>query len=67
MPNALKKQEKNNMARDPESLKALGKHTEYSQDYAPEVLETFENQHQAPSRSPASSFTSGLRSITSTS
>ena len=33
------------MARDPESLKALGRHTAYSQDYAPEVLETFENQH----------------------
>ena len=29
------------MARNPESLKALGKHTAYSQDYAPEVLETF--------------------------
>ena len=34
------------MARDPESLKALGRKTAYSQDYAPEVLETFENQHQ---------------------
>ena len=34
------------MARDPESLKALGKHTSYSQNYAPEVLETFVNQHQ---------------------
>ena len=34
------------MARNPEDLKALGKHTAYSQDYAPEVLETFENQHQ---------------------
>lgn len=26
-------------------LKALGKKTEYRQDYAPEVLEAFENQH----------------------
>ena len=34
------------MARNPEDLKALGRHTEYSQDYAPEVLETFVNQHQ---------------------
>ena len=34
------------MARNPEDLKALGRHTAYSQDYAPEVLETFENQHQ---------------------
>ncbi len=33
------------MARNPEELKALGHHTEYSQNYAPEVLETFENQH----------------------
>ena len=33
------------MARNPEDLKALGRHTEYSQNYAPEVLETFENQH----------------------
>ena len=33
------------MARNPESLKALGHKTEYSQDYAPQVLETFENQH----------------------
>ena len=33
------------MARNPEKLKALGRHTEYSQNYAPEVLETFENQH----------------------
>ena len=29
-----------------EGLHALGKKTEYRQDYAPEVLETFENKHQ---------------------
>ena len=33
------------MARNPEALKSLGHKTSYSQDYAPEVLETFENQH----------------------
>ena len=33
------------MARNPEALKSLGHQTSYSQDYAPEVLETFENQH----------------------
>ena len=33
------------MARNPEELKALGRHTEYSQQYAPEVLETFDNRH----------------------
>ena len=33
------------MSRNKEELQALGHHTEYSQDYAPEVLETFENQH----------------------
>ena len=33
------------MARNPEELKALGHKAEYSQNYAPEVLETFENQH----------------------
>lgn len=27
-------------------LKALGRKTEYRQDYAPEVLEAFENKHQ---------------------
>lgn len=27
-------------------MHALGKKTEYRQDYAPEVLETFENKHQ---------------------
>ena len=34
------------MARNPEDLKSLGHKTVYSQDYAPEVLETFENQHR---------------------
>ena len=34
------------MARNPEELKALGHASVYSQKYAPEVLETFENQHQ---------------------
>ena len=29
-----------------EELKALGHETRYSQTYAPEVLETFENRHQ---------------------
>ena len=33
------------MARNPEDLKSLGHKTVYSQDYAPEVLETFDNQH----------------------
>ena len=33
------------MARNPEALKSLGHKTSCSQDYAPEVLETFENQH----------------------
>ena len=28
------------------NLKALGKKTEYKQDYAPEVLEAFDNKHQ---------------------
>ena len=31
--------------REKEGLKALGKKTEYKQDYAPEVLEAFENKH----------------------
>ena len=31
--------------REKEGLKALGKQTEYRQDYAPEVLEAFENKH----------------------
>ena len=31
--------------RKEEGLQALGKKTEYSQNYAPEVLESFENQH----------------------
>ena len=29
-----------------DKLTLLGKKTEYKQDYAPEVLETFENKHQ---------------------
>ena len=33
------------MARNPKELKALGHKAEYSQNYAPEVLETFEIQH----------------------
>lgn len=31
--------------REREGLKSLGKETEYSQDYAPQVLESFENMH----------------------
>lgn len=31
--------------RENDNLKALGKKTEYRMDYAPEVLETFENKH----------------------
>ena len=31
--------------RENEGLSALGKKTEYRQDYAPEVLETFQNKH----------------------
>ena len=34
------------MSRNPDELKALGHATVYSQKYAPEVLETFENKHQ---------------------
>ena len=34
------------MNRDKEQLQALGHKTTYSNDYAPEVLETFENMHQ---------------------
>ena len=37
----------NSENRQNEGLHALGKKTEYRQDYAPEVLETFENKHQA--------------------
>ena len=33
------------MEREKDHLKALGKKTEYRQDYAPDVLETFENKH----------------------
>lgn len=36
----------NSENRKDEGLHALGKKTEYRQDYAPEVLETFENKHQ---------------------
>ena len=34
------------MDRQNDNLKALGKKTEYRNDYAPEVLETFENRHK---------------------
>lgn len=33
-------------ARDKNGLEALGKKVEYSQDYAPQVLESFENLHR---------------------
>lgn len=33
------------ITRKEEGLKALGRDTEYLNDYAPEVLETFENKH----------------------
>ena len=33
------------MNREQEGLSALGRKTEYKSDYAPEVLETFENRH----------------------
>ena len=36
----------NSENRKDEGLHALGKKTEYRMDYAPEVLETFENKHQ---------------------
>lgn len=36
----------NSENRQDEGLHALGKKTVYRQDYAPEVLETFENKHQ---------------------
>ena len=32
--------------RENEGLKSLGRKTEYRSDYAPEVLETFENRHK---------------------
>ena len=35
----------NNDNRKSEGLQALGNNTKYSMDYAPEVLETFENKH----------------------
>ena len=34
-----------NMSREDEGLKQLGNKTKYSMDYAPGVLETFENKH----------------------
>mgnify|MGYP001046412272 FL=1 len=34
------------MNRADDNLKALGSKTKYSMDYAPEVLETFENKHK---------------------
>ncbi len=37
----------NSENRKDEGLQALGKKTEYSMDYAPETLETFENKHQS--------------------
>ena len=33
------------MNRENEGLKSLGRKTEYKQDYAPEVLEAFDNKH----------------------
>lgn len=33
------------MNREQEGLKSLGKKTEYKSDYAPEVLESFQNKH----------------------
>ena len=45
MSGSKKQGRKHKMARNPEELKALGHKAEYSQNYAPEVLETFENQH----------------------
>ena len=32
-------------SRENENLKSLGKKTVYSSDYAPEVLEAFQNKH----------------------
>ena len=34
------------MTRENEGLQQLGRKTEYKSDYAPEVLETFENRHK---------------------
>jgi 7-cyano-7-deazaguanine reductase len=34
-----------NSSRENEGLKTLGKKTDYKMDYAPEVLETFQNRH----------------------
>ena len=33
------------MSRENDNLKSLGNKTEYNNDYSPELLETFENQH----------------------
>ena len=33
------------MSRENEHLRALGNNTDYSKDYNPSLLETFENQH----------------------
>ena len=33
------------MSREQEGLQQLGRKTEYKMDYAPEVLETFQNKH----------------------
>lgn len=45
MQNVLKRQEKNNMSRKTEGLKALGAKTAFAADYSPQLLESFENQH----------------------
>ena len=37
--------DKSNMERKKEGLQLLGKETEYNSNYAPEVLETFQNMH----------------------
>ena len=34
------------MNREQDNLQSLGRKTEYKMDYAPEVLETFENRHK---------------------
>ena len=34
-----------NSEREKEGLQSLGKTTQYRQDYAPEVLEAFQNKH----------------------
>ena len=42
------------MERKDEGLQSLGKHTEYKDTYAPEVLETFNNMHPDNEISPRS-------------